>query len=97
MLTAWLMMLAAGVHLAYAAAVPAWLMRQAYHVFIFVWVGSGWLVGGAGVGDFPGFSQKLILVLAFPADIEWGWDPKISRPPGEVNTKNYQNDFFKGG
>jgi hypothetical protein len=39
-------------------------------------VGSDWLFGGAGVGDFPGFSQKLILVLAFPADIEWGWDPK---------------------
>lgn len=60
-------------------------------------VGSDWLFGGAGVGDFPGFSQKLILVLAFPADIEWGWGPKISQPPGEVNTKNYQNDFFKGG
>jgi hypothetical protein len=35
MLTAWLMMLAAAVRLAYLAAVPAWLMRQAYHVFIF--------------------------------------------------------------
>ena len=36
MLTAWLMMLAAGVRLAYAAAVPAWLMRQAYHVFVLI-------------------------------------------------------------
>lgn len=40
MLTAWLMMLAAGVRLADVAAVPAWLMWQAYHVFVFVW----WLV-----------------------------------------------------
>lgn len=78
------------------AAVPAWLMRQAYHVFILFGVGSDWLFGSAGVGDFPGFSQKLILVLAFPADIEWGWGPKISQPPGEVNTKNYQNDFSRG-
>ncbi len=45
MLTAWLMMLAAAVRLAYLAAVPAWLMRQAYHVFIFclAWVLIGWL------------------------------------------------------
>lgn len=45
MLTAWLMMLAAGVRLAYVAAVPAWLMRQAYHVFIFclAWVLIGCL------------------------------------------------------
>lgn len=45
MLTAWLMMLAAGVRLADVAAVPAWLMRQAYHVFVFVWwlVLIGWL------------------------------------------------------
>lgn len=55
------------------------------------------LFGGAGVGDFPGLSQKMILVLAFSPDIEWGWGPKNSQPPGEVNTKNYQNDFFKGG
>ena len=34
---AWLMMLAAGIRLAYVAAVPAWLMRQAYHVFVFGW------------------------------------------------------------
>jgi hypothetical protein len=39
MLAAWLMMLAAGIRLAYVAAVPAWLMRQAYHVFVFVWRG----------------------------------------------------------
>lgn len=65
--------------------------------FLFLFgVGSDWLVGGAGVGDFPGFSQKLILISSFSSDIEWGWGPKISRPPGEVNTKNYQNDFFKG-
>ena len=31
------MMLAAGIRLAYVAAVPAWLMRQAYHVFVFGW------------------------------------------------------------
>ena len=43
-----------------------------------------------------GFRKKMILVLAFSADIEWGWVPKNSQPPGEVNTKNYQNDFFKG-
>lgn len=51
-------MLAAGIRLAYVAAVPAWLMRQAYHVFVFVWRGFWLLFGGAGVGDFPGFSQK---------------------------------------
>ena len=45
MLTAWLMMLAAGVHLAYAAAVPAWLMRQAYHVFVFC---LAWVLIGLG-------------------------------------------------
>ena len=66
--------------------------------FLFLFgVGSDWLVGGAGVGDFPGFSQKMILVLAFSSGVEWGWAPKNSQPPGEVNTKNYQNDFFKGG
>jgi hypothetical protein len=37
MLAVRLMILAAGVRLAYVAAVPAWLMRQAYHVFIFGW------------------------------------------------------------
>ncbi len=39
------MMLAAGVRLAYVTAVPAWLMRQAYHVFVFGWVLVliGWL------------------------------------------------------
>ena len=65
--------------------------------FLF-WVGRWfWLLfGGVGVGEFPGLSQKMILVLAFSADIEWGWVPKNSQPPGEVNTKNYQNDFFKG-
>ena len=38
-------MLAAGISLAYVAAVPAWLMRQAYHVFVFGWalVLIGWL------------------------------------------------------
>nr|DAP84402.1 MAG TPA: hypothetical protein [Caudoviricetes sp.] len=30
------------------------------------------MVGGAGVGNFPGFSQKLILVLAFSPSVEWG-------------------------
>lgn len=50
----------------------------------------------AGVGDFPGFSQKLILISSFSSDIEWGWVPKNSQPPGEVNTKNYQNDFLRG-
>lgn len=57
-----------------------------------------WLLfGGAGVGDFPGFSQNLKLIASFSAGVEWGWVPKNSQPPGEVNTKNYQNDFFKGG
>lgn len=38
--------------------------------FLFLFgVGSDWLVGGAGEGDFPGFSQKMILALAFSADI----------------------------
>lgn len=66
--------------------------------FLFLFgVGSDWLVGGASVGNFPGFLQNLILISSFSSDIEWGWGPKILQPPGEVNTKNYQNDFFKGG
>ena len=44
--------------------------RPTKFLFLFLFgVGSDWLVGGAGVGDFPGFSQKMILVLAFSADI----------------------------
>ena len=58
MLAVWLMMLAAGVRLADVAAVPAWLMRQATTFLFLFGVGSDWLFGGAGVGDFPGFSQK---------------------------------------
>ena len=59
MLTAWLMMLAADAHLAYAAAVPAWLMRQAYHVFVFGWalVLIGWLAALALVISL-GFAKK---------------------------------------
>ena len=89
-------MLAADIRLAYVAAVPAWLMRQAYQVFVFVWRWFWLLFGGTGVGDFPRLLQKMILVLAFSTDIKWGWVPKNSQPPGVVNTKNYQNDFFKG-
>ena len=91
-------MLAAGISLAYVAAVPAWLMRQTYHVFVFGWtlVLIGWLAALA-LAISLGFRKKMILVIAFFADIEWGWVPKNSQPPGEVNTKNYQNDFFKGG
>ncbi len=66
--------------------------------FLFLFGGWFWLLfGGVGVDDFPGFSQNLKLIVAFPAGVEWGWGPKFSQPPGEVNTKNYQNDFFKGG
>jgi hypothetical protein len=98
MLTAWLMMLAAGVRLVMCCGRSCLADAAGLPRFCFwLGVGSDWLFGGAGVGDFPGFSQKLILVLTFPADIEWGWGPKNSQPPGEVNTKNYQNDFFKGG
>ncbi len=67
---------------------------------MFLLLVGGWfwlLFGGVGVGDFPGFSQNLKLIVAFSAGVEWGWVPKNSQPPGEVNTKNYQNEFFKGG
>ena len=72
-------------------------MRQAYHVFVLGWalVLIGWLAALALVISL-GFHKKMILVLAFSADIEWGWVPKNSQPPGEVNTKNYQNDFLRG-
>ena len=78
MLTAWLMMLAAGVRLvmccgrscvAHAAGLPRFCF--------WLGVGSDWLVGGAGVGDFPGFSQKLILISSFSSDIEWGLPSKV--------------------
>lgn len=59
MLTAWLMMLAADVHLAYAAAVPAWLMRQAYHVFYFwLGVGSGFCLAALALVISLGFRKK---------------------------------------
>ena len=90
-------MLAAGIRLAYVAAVPAWLMRQAHHVFCFwLGVGSGFCLAALALVISLGFRKKMILVLAFSADIEWGWVPKNSQPPGEVNTKNYQNDFLRG-
>ena len=52
-------MLAAGIRLAYAAAVPAWFMRQAYHVFAFGWalVLIGWLAALALVISL-GFRKK---------------------------------------
>lgn len=42
-------------------------------MFLFL-VGSWfWLLfGGVGVGDFPGFSQNLKLIVAFSAGVEWG-------------------------
>lgn len=57
---AWLMMLTAGIRLAYVAAVPAWLMRQAYHVFVFVWlgVGSGFCLAALALVISLGFRKK---------------------------------------
>lgn len=58
MLTAWLMMLAAGVRLADVAAVPAWLMRQAYHVFCFCLVaGSGFCLAALALMISLGFRK----------------------------------------
>ena len=80
------------------AAVPAWLMRQAYQVFVFwLGVGPGFCLAALALVISLAFTKKLILISSFSADIEWGWVPKNLQPPGEVNTKNYQNDFFKGG
>lgn len=98
MLTAWLMMLAAGVRLVMCCGRSCLANAAGLPRFCFwLGVGSDWLFGGAGVGDFPGFSQKLILVLAFPADIEWGWGPKISQPPGGGKYQKLPKRFFKGG
>ena len=45
--------------------------------FLFLVGRWSWLLfGGVGIGDFPGLSQKMILVLAFSADIEWGVGPQ---------------------
>lgn len=66
--------------------------------FLFLFgVGSDWLFGGAGVGDFPGFSQKLILVLAFPSDIEWGVGPKNFAAAGGGKYQKLPKRFFQGG
>ena len=90
-------MLAADIRLAYVAAVPAWLMRQAYQVFVFVWRWFWLLFGGTGVGDFPRLLQKMILVLAFSTDIKWGWAPKNSQPPGGGKYQKLPKRFFQGG
>ena len=66
--------------------------------FLFLFgVGSDWLVGGAGVGDFPGFSQKMILVLAFSADIEWGVGPQKLAAAGGGKYQKLPKRFFQGG
>jgi hypothetical protein len=66
--------------------------------FLFLVGGWSWLLfGGAGVGDFPGFSRKLILVLAFPADIEWGWGPKNFAAAGGGKYQKLPKRFFQGG
>ena len=66
--------------------------------FLFLFgVGSDWLFGGAGVGDFPGFSQKLILVLAFSSGVEWGWGPKKFAAAGGGKYQKLPKRFFQGG
>lgn len=52
-------MLTAGIRLAYVAAIPAWLMRQAYHVFVFglAWVLIGCLAALA-LAISLGFAKK---------------------------------------
>ena len=60
-------------------------------------VGSDWLVGGAGVGDFPGFSQNLILISSFSSDIEWGWVPKNFAAAGGGKYQKLPKRFFQGG
>lgn len=98
MLTAWLMMLAAGVRLVMCCGRSCLADAAGLPRFLFLAGRWFWLLfGGAGVGDFPGFSQKLILVLAFPADIEWGWGPKISQPPGGGKYQKLPKRFFQGG
>lgn len=57
-------------------------------------VGSDWLFGGAGVGDFPGVSQKLILVLAFSTDIEWGVGPQKFAAAGGGKYQKLPKRFF---
>lgn len=92
------MMLAAGVRLVMCCGRSCLADAAGLPRFCFwLGVGSDWLFGGAGVGDFPGFSQKLILVLAFPADIEWGVGPKNFAAAGGGKYQKLPKRFFQGG
>lgn len=95
MLTAWLMMLAAGVRLviccgrscvAHAAGLPRFCF--------WLGVGPGFCLAALALVISLGFRKKMILVLAFFADIEWGWVPKNSQPPGGGKYQKLPKRFF---
>lgn len=66
----------------------------------FLFLAGRWfwlLFGGTGVGDFPRLLQKMILVLAFSTDIEWGVGPQKFAAAGGGKYQKLPKRFFQGG